>query len=157
MAISLSTGLRNTLLDTANLETAFNDSRIIIYSGTVPADADAAVTGTILCIIGETSASYGSMTTLTFGTAASGAMQKSGNTWSGTILASGTATFWRMIDKDDYTTNIQTDGGKAADATKIRIQGTIGTAGADGNLSSTSLTSGGTQYIDYFSIGIPTS
>lgn len=62
-----------------------------------------------------------------------------------------------MIDKDDYTTNIQTDGGKAADATKIRIQGTIGTAGADGNLSSTSLTSGGTQYIDYFSIGIPTS
>jgi hypothetical protein len=144
MAILLSTGLRTKLLDTNSLEGLFSTARISIYSGTVPSSADDAVGGTVLVTIAEGGAA------LTFGTAASGAMQKSANTWSGTIANTGTATFWRMH-------NVADTSGTAADATQYRIQGTIGTSGADGNLSSTTLTAAGTQYIDFFSVGIPAS
>lgn len=154
MAISISTYLRNYLLDGGSLEAAFNDSCIVIYSGTVPASADAAVTGNILAVITEAASA-----SLTFATAASGSMTKSSNTWSGTITGSGTqtATHWRLVSRTTPADGTGvTDWGMSADTTSYpRVQGTIGTSGADGNLSSTSLTNGGIQYIDYFSIGIP--
>lgn len=168
MAISLSTGLRNYLLK-AGTDGSFADAfhnttaRIVIYSGTVPTSADDAVTGNILAIIGETDGTYGGgQTALTFNSshASSGALTKSTTaTWLGDIIGAGTqtATFWRLCLESDYTGSFAAGAAKDADPAELRIQGTIGTSGADGNLSSTSLANGGTQYIDYFSIGIPAS
>ena len=48
MTAKFSTGLRNTMLETSPLKTIMNLSFIKIYSGPPPADADAAVTGTLL-------------------------------------------------------------------------------------------------------------
>jgi hypothetical protein len=150
MAISLSTGLRNKLLDTTgnNFADIFNTARIAIYSGTVPADADAAITGTLLVTI--TSDDGVTTPNLDWATAASGAMTKGTGVWSGVIANTGTATHWRLYNNADGAPT-------GSSTTYARVQGTIGTSGADGNLSSTSLTATNTQYIDYFSIGIPAS
>jgi hypothetical protein len=140
----LSTGLRNQLLASNSLKTIFAASFIKIYSGSAPASADDAVTGTLLCTISIASGGTG----VNFAaSAADGALAKSGSeTWSGVNAATGTAGYFRHVAAGD-------DG--TSSTTQARIQGTVGTAGADLNLSSTALTSAATQTIDAYAAGLP--
>jgi len=55
MAMKLSTGLRNFLLDMGSLRKAFENGVINIYSGSAPSTADLAPTGTLLCTITKSS------------------------------------------------------------------------------------------------------
>ena len=146
MTIKISTGLRDDMLDTGSLKTIFNLGSIKIYSGAAPASANDAVSGTLLCTI----TNNGGGTGITFAaSASSGAISKNGSeTWKGTNAASGTAGYFRLVGASD-------DG--TSSTTQPRIQGTIGTAGEDMNLSSVSLTSGAEQTIDYFSVALPAS
>jgi hypothetical protein len=147
MTLYVSTGLRNKLLDTGSLKSIFNLGFIKIYAGTVPADADASIgAATLLCTISNNSTGTG----ITFAaSAASGAISKnSGETWSGTNAASGTASFYRHVAAGD-------DG--TLSTTQARIQGLVSTAGADLNLSSVALTSAATQTIDNYSAALPSS
>jgi len=146
MTIKISTGLRDDMLDTGSLKTIFNLGSIKIYSGSAPASANDAVSGTLLCTI----TNNGGGTGITFAaSASSGAISKNGSeTWKGTNAASGTAGYFRLVGASD-------DG--TSSTTQPRIQGTIGTAGEDMNLSSVSLTSGAEQTIDYFSVALPAS
>ena len=144
MAIKLSTGLRNKLADTGSVKSIFAGGLIKIYSGVPPADADAAVTGTLLCTVSNNSTGTG----INFDTSAvSGVLSKApGETWSGNNAATGTATYFRHVASGD-------DG--TLSTTQARIQGVIATVGADLNLSSTALTSGAPQTIDFYSFTIP--
>lgn len=146
MTIKASTGLRNGTLATGSLRSLLNGGRINIYAGAEPATADADLGGaTLLCAVTVNSTGTG----INFDTAASGGvLQKApGEVWSGVNAATGVASFYRHVAAGD-----------AGDAstTAARLQGTIGIAGADLNLSSTSLTSGATQTIDYYSVALPT-
>ena len=137
MAEKMSTGLCNQLLDTNPLKTIFSTMRIRIYSGTAPATADAALSGNTLLV--EVEESGGALTWAA--SASGGVLSKSANTWSGTNAATGTATFYRVVnDADDGT----------ASTTAPRIQGTIGTGGADMNLGTTSLVASATFTLNYF-------
>ena len=49
MALRLSTGLRNFLLEGGSLRDAFNGGKIELYTGSQPASANDAVSGTLLC------------------------------------------------------------------------------------------------------------
>jgi hypothetical protein len=71
---------------------------------------------------------------LTFEEVAAGVLTKSG-IWSGTVLATGIAGYWRMTGStaDDGTAD-------AAPWTKPRMQGTCGSSAADYIMGSTSLT-----------------
>jgi len=60
MALKLSTGLRNFLAGGGSIRKAFEDAVLYIYSGTAPASADAAPTGTLLCKITKSSGSVSS-------------------------------------------------------------------------------------------------
>jgi hypothetical protein len=144
MAIKLSTGLRNKLADTGSIKSIFAGGLIKIYSGTPPADADSAVTGTLLCTISNNSAGTG----INFDTSAvSGVLSKApAETWSGNNANNGTATYFRHVAAAD-------DG--TLSTTQARIQGVISTVGADLNLSSTTLSSGASQTIDYYSVTVP--
>ena len=51
MALKASTGLRNLMLGQNDMRTALKDAVLNIYSGSAPATADAAATGTLLCTI----------------------------------------------------------------------------------------------------------
>jgi hypothetical protein len=146
MALKTSTGLRNKLLDNGSLKATFALGFIKFYTGTPPADADAAVTGTLLVTISNNSSGTG----INMAAAAvAGVLAKlASETWSGVNAATGTATYYRHVAVGD-------DG--TLSTTQARIQGTIATAGADMNLSSTSLTAAATQTVDYYTVALPTA
>jgi archaellin len=68
--------------------------------------------------------------------------------WTGNCVASGTATFYRLGAVSDTS---------AASSVALRIQGTVGLAGADLNVTSTTFTNGEEKRIDYYVIGMLTS
>lgn len=142
-----STGLRNKLLDTNPLKSILASGFIKIYSGTAPADADTAISGgnTLLCTISVSGGGGG----ISFATTASnGTLAKaSAEIWQGTNATSGTASFYRHVAPGDTA---------VTSTTESRLQGTIGLAGADMNLSSVSLSAGATQTVDYYVVAEPT-
>jgi len=148
MSLKTSTGLRNKLLDTNPLKTIMAAGFIKMYKGAVPSSADDAVNAAdLLCTIYSDGAAAG----INFAAAAvGGSLAKSAvETWSGTVTGAGTntTTFYRHVAVGD-------DG--TSSTTQPRLQGTIGTAGADMNLSSTSLVNSAVQTIDYYSVTLPT-
>lgn len=86
---------------------------------------------------------------LIYGDASSGQLVKGSGIWSGAAVATGTAGWFRyegpIADDDSSSTEL------------IRIDGNIGTSGANLNMSSTSITSGATTTIDTFAITLPAS
>jgi len=134
-----------------SLKEVFMDGVIRIYSGSAPATADAAVSGTLLVEISVSSGTFVHGTAangLEFGDSASGIIAKaSAETWSGVASATGTAGYFRLLGNP-------TDNG-ALSTTLPRIQGSIGTSGADLNMTSTTITSGATYTIDTFQLTLP--
>lgn len=145
MAVKSSTGLRNALMVTASFKATMDSCNVRIYSGAVPPTADAP-SGTLLCIL--TNNNDGT-TPLTFeAAAANGVLQKSATeSWAGTNTATGTATYYRLeLAADDQS---QSD-------VHPRVQGVVGIAGADMNLTDVGLVQNATTNIDYYSIVLPT-
>jgi hypothetical protein len=116
-----------------------------IYSGGQPATGDLAPTGNILVTMYSDGAAVG----LSFDDAASGTLnKKSTETWSGTAVGAGTQTagWFRLITPGD--------GGAGSD-TDERLDGAIGTAGQELNMSSTSITNGAVVAISTFQLTLP--
>jgi len=147
MTLRASTALRNKLLDTSPFRTIFNLGFIRVYDGPVPASADAALDAANHLLV--TMSISGGGTGLTFAASASGgAITKTlAETWSGVAIASGTATFYRLVTP--------TDTG-ALSTTEARLQGSVGTSGADLNMTTTTLNSSTSYPVDSFSIALPT-
>lgn len=146
MALKSSTGLRKNLLDTGSLKATMALGFIKIYAGTVPTTADDAIgSATLLTTISVNSTGTG----VSFDTAAAGGTlsKAPGEVWSGVNAAGGTATFYRHVAVGDTG---------ALSTTEARIQGTVGTSGAELNLSAVTLTNGATQTVDYYSVTLPT-
>lgn len=141
-----STGLRTGMLNATGAKAALNSGFLKIYSGTVPADADAALGGaTLLCTVSNASTGTG----VTFDAPAAGVLSKAAaETWSGVNAATGTGTFFRFVAAAD-------DGTLSTSAP--RVQGTISAAGTgDMNLATATFTSAATFTLNYFSVDLPT-
>lgn len=145
MSFKISTGLRNHLLVTGSLKDALDGGVIRVYSGTEPAGADAALSGNTLLV---TISNNGAGTGITLdGTPAAGVVSKAtAETWKGTNVASGLATFYRFSGLSDA-------GGLST--TEVRAQGSIAAVGAELNFANPTLTSGSEQRVDTFVIGMP--
>lgn len=149
MTVRLSTQLRNNLVGSTGFAATFANGVINIYTGSQPATADSAATGTLLGTVTLSSGAFTdgvSTNGLTFGSPASGAVAKSG-TWSFNGVDDGTAGWFRLR-------------GNAADAggsstTLPRLDGTIATSGADMNLSNINITTGAPTTIDTFTYTQP--
>ena len=112
-------------------------AQLVIYSGSVPADADAALSGnTVLAEL---------LCADTFGTVAA-----NGNNARITAAAiaadtsannSGTATFWRLFTQTDKATTV--------------LQGSVGTSGAELILNTVAITAGSTVSVTSFTIDLP--
>jgi len=160
MALRLSTGLRNNLLQgTGGIAGLFADGIMDIYTGTMPANADAAEPGTLLVRVSVSSGAAGSAQTgggtagtgvgtngLDFGTAAAGSITKDASTWSGTGRADGEAGWWRF-----YATQVL----KGTSGTAIRMDGNCAVSGGDLNMSDLTVATAATITIDTFSITLP--
>ena len=126
MTILLSTTFTDLLLGyessahTASVADQFGGGTLVVYSGTAPTGPNEALSGNT------------ALATWTFAAASSWSASAGGSqnldipTLTVTAAATGTATFFRVLNS----------GGTAL------IQGTVATSGGDFNLSSTSITSG---------------
>lgn len=145
MALSLSTGFRDGILDTNYLQQLLAQGEIRIFSGAAPSSADDTQTGTLLVTI---SLLTGSAFNCDFQlTATAGVISKQTDTWDGVAVATGTAGYFR------YCASTADAGGTST--TEIRIQGAVSTSGAELNMSSVSITSAATTTIDTFDITMP--
>lgn len=146
MTFKVSTGLRDGMLGTDSLDGLMSGGFIKIYNGVEPASADAALSGnTLLCTISVDDTGTG----LTFDAPTDGVLPKAAaETWEGTNAASGTATFYRFVLTGDTG---------ALSTTEKRMQGSIGLAGADMNMTSVTLVASAVQPINYFIVALPTS
>jgi hypothetical protein len=131
-----------------SLRDIFKDGVLRFFSGTAPATADAAITGTLLCQFTLSSGAFvaGAFDNgLELGDATAGVVNKaSGEVWSGVALADGSATHYRLVG------NASDSNGSSTSLP--RIQGTIAQSGGDINMpSGTTMTTGETTTIDSFS------
>jgi hypothetical protein len=154
MAIRLSEALRNFILETGSVEAALTLGFLIIYSGSQPASANDAATGTQLAVIANADGATG----LTFeAIATAGTLPKtSGETWSGTAGASGTAGWFRFagLDTDKATTVANASAGGVGFRA---MDGSIAVTGGDINMSNVSVITSALQTITVFNILQPAS
>lgn len=145
MTFKVSTGLRNYMLATGSARQALASGKIRIFTGAEPASADAAETGTLLCVIDKDAAGAG----FSMDTAATGGVlaKVPADVLRGTVLASGTPGYYRHVGSADTG---------AASTTEPRLQGRIAQSGAEGNITNIPMVSGATQDIDEYSFALPT-
>lgn len=127
----------------------FKQGVLEIYSGSQPATADAAETGTKLLRITVSSGAFvagAQANGIQFGAPVAGVIAKNTDVWSGVGLADGTAGWWRLYD-NAYTTGLSTSA--------IRMDGNCATSGGDLNMASLTVTTGATTTIDSFAITQP--
>ncbi len=134
-----------------SLKDIMKDGILKIYSGAQPADADTAVSGTLLLSITVDS---GAWVAGAFGNGLefendplSGEIEKNAEVWSGIGLADGTAGWFRFYAN-------ATDVGLAS-TTLPRIDGSVGTAGSDLVVATTAITTGRIYTLDTFKITRP--
>lgn len=144
MSVKPSTGLRTGMLSTGSFKSIMDGSKLKIYAGAVPASSDDALGAAVLL---NTISNASGATGLTFAAAVAGVIAKTpAEVWSGNNVAGGVATFYRLETAADT---------QAASTTESRVQGTVGVAGADLNISNTTLVNGAPQVIDYFTYALP--
>ena len=144
MTLKASTGLRTTMLGNSSFDDAMGSPVLMLFTGTIPATADAAITGTLLCIVSDDATGD----PLLFDVPAGGVIPKDpAQVWRGPVTVSGTATHWRLVDSTD-------DG--TASTTACRVQGLCAVAASDMNMSNVNLTAGGSQSIDACNLIFPT-
>lgn len=145
MTVKLSTGLRQGQAITGSLKELLDNGLIRIYSGAIPASADAALGAAVL--MNEISAG-GTGTPVTWEpTAPGGVLSKAvAENWTGNILVGGDPMFFRYV--------LSGDAGDAS-SSAVRIQGTAGVLGSDMFISELPMVAGAPQSFALFQIAIP--
>lgn len=128
----------------------FRNGVIRIYSGTVPASADADEGAGVLLL--EISKDSGVVTPgtatngLNFDAIETGVLSKNADVWSDVGIATGSAAWWRMYDNGRIT---------GASTTSKRCDGLVSTTSVCMILSSTSIVSGATTTLDTANFTMP--
>lgn len=150
MTLRSSSGIRNGVANVGSYISLLADCVIEIRSGSQPASADDAASGTLLGTVTLNGDAFtpGSPTNgLNFelSSTTAGQIQKpSGDTWRMTGLANGTAGHFRV------KANAADAGGSST--TAIRMDGSIGTSGADLIFSTLTVATGAPISIDRFEL-----
>ena len=136
MTLSLATTVRNSMCDALvdSLDLGSGAGKILIYSGTRPANPNASITGTLLATV--------TCADPAFGAASSGAATLT-DPASVTAVATGTATHFRAVDSDDTP----------------KFDGSVTATGGGGDLTlgTTSITSGLAVDITGGTVTVPAS
>jgi hypothetical protein len=157
MTVRISTFARTKLADAFGAPSGqgsvgmFDHGVMYIYSGPQPLSANDAVAGTLLGIVTKASGafSFGAATNgLVFAASAAGVSAKSTDVWSFNGIADGTAGWFRLMGNAN-------DALGGSNTTNARLDGSVGTSGADLNLSNIAVVTGAPNTIDVFSFTIP--
>lgn len=122
-----------------------------VYTGSQPANADAAETGSKLLEVTKASGAFTKGTStngLVFDAISAGKISKHADVASGVASATGTAGWFRWYDNALAT-------GLDESAECIRFDGAVGTSGGQMDVSTTSITSGATTTVDQADFTLP--
>ena len=149
MAERLSTAYANEQL--TNFKNAYANGVLAIYSGSQPATPDDAETGTLLCLITRDGGAFSAgneANGLNFGTPENGVVDIApGEVWSGVVLQTGVAGWFRFY-ANDYVTGAST--------TARRFDGAISpSSSAELQMANTTLTAGDTSVLNSFPVSYP--
>lgn len=133
MTVRINTAMQNRQADSA--VDAFDSGTLAVRTGSQPASANDAASGTLLSTI--------TLPATAFGAAASGTAAKN-DTWSDTVDTTGTPGWFRMANSGD---TLRIDGAVAASGSDLNISGLVGGE----------LIAGGTLTIDTFTVTQPAS
>lgn len=143
--LKYSMGVRNKLMNNVGMRELLTNCQLRLYSGPVPASPNDPIgAGILLCTLDNGSGGLNWEASVTEGTLAKALSEE----WTGAVVVSGQATYFRVVEPAD------------ADDTSlsaVRVQGTIGIAGADMNITNPSLSATATQTLDYFYLTMPES
>jgi hypothetical protein len=142
------------VLTGGSIKDIFKDGVLRFYSGTQPANADAAATGTLLLTVTVASGAFsaGAVTNgIEFGAAAAGMISKNTDVWSGVALDTGTVGWWRLYAN-------ATDAGGASSVLP-RIDGSVSEEGLGGDIefADTDVVTSSTYTVDTFTITMAAS
>lgn len=149
MTVRLSDGLRTDMLEGGSLESALALGFIFIYTGSQPASANDAASGTLLVTIAVSDGAVG----LTFDAiVTAGVLAKAAaETWSGTAAATGTAGWFRFNEL--VTDKAGTLAAAAASSTTAkRLDGSIAVSGGDLQMSNTAIVAAAIQTVSTFNL-----
>jgi hypothetical protein len=150
--INLSTGAKTMLLTTGSLNSIFTTGCIWVYSGSKPADADSAVTGTLVGQVTKDGAAWAANSAtngLTFTSpAVLGVLSKSADVWKLKGSAIGTAGWARFVGN-------ATDAGGASTSLP-RMDFDVGVTSGVLQLTSLATTATSITTIDSFQISLAT-
>jgi hypothetical protein len=151
MTIRASTGLKNAMLGTVGLQTALTDGVIRVYSGSQPASADNAVTGTLLMEITLNGGafSHGSPTNgLEWDTPTAGTISKPvADAWQGAGITDGVAGWAR------FCANPLDDG--SSSTTLARVDMSVGKGTGDLQLSNVNVATSAPITVDVATLRLP--
>ena len=137
--------------DNGGFKDVFRNGVLRIYSGSQPADPDDAASGTLLLEVtvdGGTFAHGDDANALNWADAVLGVIQKEGgDTWKAAGLADGTAGWFRFCANP-------TDAGGSS-TSLARVDGSVGTSGADLLLVSTAIVTSDIYYINSAQFTLP--
>ena len=148
MAVRLSTGMANALVNNQGISELLNNGWLDIFTGPQPTDADQVETGTKICRVSSTSG-VGVADGVKFGTANDGTLPITTPVWQGQVYADGVAGWFRFYGSSG------TGGVTGTNGTAIRMDGAIGISGADLNLTHTNLAAGSVLTLKTFYISQP--
>jgi hypothetical protein len=143
MTVRISTGARDQCLK-GGLQAKFNGGFIYLYTGAQPSTPDQGATGVLL---GKVTKNGDGSTGLTWADPVSGVMGKNTDVWQFTGLAAGTVGWFRISESADTPTGDS--------STEVRVDGTVGTAGADANIANTNISAGAVSSVDSFNVVMP--
>jgi hypothetical protein len=136
MAVKISTGARNGILDTG-LNSLFDTTgRLLLYTGAQPGTSDTAPT--LLATL--------TLAADAFAAASGGSIAKQG-TWTGSAIAGGVVGYARLQLSSDLGTSNTTDK---------RIDFSVGTSGTDLIIDNATIVNGATQTLTALTITLPT-
>jgi len=150
MTIELSTGLRNGMLNATGMKEAFANGVLYLYSGPQPANADAAVTGTLLGIVSKNAGafSFGVGTNgLNLAAPAAGVVAKDADNWQTIGIANGTIGWFRLMGNPVDSLGVST--------ALPRMDGSVAISGADMNFANIAMVIGAPLTIDTFAYTFP--
>lgn len=155
MTIRLSTFVRNEMLGTNGFSSIFENGVIEIRSGSQPSTADSAATGTLLGIVtvnGGVFTPDSPTNGLTFSTPSGGVINKAENeNWQWTGLVRGIAGWFRLKG------NAPDDGSADSEFEYARMDGSIGSSGADMLMANLTVEVGAPDAITQFRYTLPAS
>jgi hypothetical protein len=148
MSIRLSTATRNKLLDGGTgggIKNMFNLGFINLYTGSQPNTPSVGATGTLL---GTVTVNGDGTTGVGFDAAAAGVIAKAvAQTWKFTGLAAGIPGWFRLYAAGGTPST--------TDDTQARLDGGIGSSGADLNLTNLNVQIGQVNTVDSFTVTMP--